>query len=234
MQLKLKNLRAERERNEADEGEPDLKDKEKNKDGDSPEPSPAAFARDRISAEDSGGSCKESNSTNPKAKDRKTGGDKEGTEPEKKTKADGQDEMARPAREASCNGSSETLSKGSETAEAAPPILGDSGESVAGEKESSDVQSSVSLTRRRLWRLRKAISGSSSVAEEAETDAVSPVVANANHVNSAESQPLASFLEIIRSNKYGSVFLSRLEGQVFYRAIFSSRTTKEKKKNLCS
>ncbi|PKU69144.1 uncharacterized protein LOC110101258 [Dendrobium catenatum] len=213
LQLKLKNLRAERERSEADEGEPDLKDNEMNKDGDSPEPAPAAFARDRISAGDSGGSCKESNSTNPKAKEVKAGGGGEVTEPEKTTKADGHDMLAGPAREASCNGSSETLSKGSETAEPAPPILGESGESVAGEKESSDVQSSVSLSRRRRRRLQKAISGSSSVAEEAETDDVSPVAANANHITAAESQPLAAFLEIIRSSKYGSVFLSRLEGQ---------------------
>lgn len=213
LQLKLKNLRAERERSEADERELDLKDKETTKDGNSPGSAPAAFARDRISAGDSGGSCKESNSTNPKAKDAMTGGGGDGTAPEKTPQADGQDVMARPARQASCNGSSETLSKGSETAEAARPLLGESGESVAGEKESSDVQSSVSLSRRRRRRLRKAISGSSSVAEEAETDAVSPVAANANHITAAESQPLAAFLEIIRSSKYGSVFLSRLEGQ---------------------
>ncbi|XP_020592845.1 uncharacterized protein LOC110033262 [Phalaenopsis equestris] len=215
LQLKLKNLKEERERSGVDEGEPDLKDKETNKDGQSPVPATPTFAIDRISAGDSGGSCKESNSTNPKAKNAKTGGGGEGTEAEK-TKADGQDEMDmdRPAREASCNGSSETLSKGYETAEAIPPPLGESGESVAGEKESSDVQSSVSLSRRRRRRLRKAISGSSSVAEEVETDAFSPAVAaEANHIIAPESQPLAAFLEIIRSSKYGSVFLSRLEGQ---------------------
>ncbi|KAL0917219.1 hypothetical protein M5K25_012267 [Dendrobium thyrsiflorum] len=44
-------------------------------------------------------------------------------------------------------------------------------------------------------------------------DAISPISANANHIIAVESQPLAAFLEIIRSSKYGYVFLSRLEGQ---------------------
>lgn len=220
LQLKLKNLRAERERSEAGEREPDLKDKETNKEDESPGPGPDAFPRDLNSVGNSGGSCKESNSTDLKDKDVNPSGGGASTEPEKTPEAGGQDAMALPAHEASYNGSSETLSKGSETAEGGPLLLGESGESVAGEaageKESSDVQSSASLSRRKRrfqGKRRKAISGSSSVAEEAETDPFSTVAVNVKRSATVESHPLAAFLEIIRSSKYGSFFVRRLEGQ---------------------
>ncbi|KAK8956867.1 hypothetical protein KSP39_PZI000095 [Platanthera zijinensis] len=211
LQLKLKNLRAERERNDAGDRDPDPKDNETIKDGESPEPAPDAFARDLNSVGNSSGSCKESNSTDPKEKDVNPNGGVE-TEPEKTPDDGAQDDMPHPTGEDSYNGSSETLSKGSETADGAALLLGESGESVAGGKESSDVQSSASLSKRRRGKRQNAISGGSSVAE-AETDAVSAVAVNVKRPATAESQPLATFLEIIQSNKYGSIFMRRLEGQ---------------------
>ncbi|KAG0465006.1 hypothetical protein HPP92_019170 [Vanilla planifolia] len=199
-------------------GDLDLKEQEKNMEGESPGSAPETLGRDRISGGESGRSCKESNSTDPKATEEQPGGE-EATEPVQAPQPGGPTSISRPARELSYNGSSETLSKGEETPDAAPPPPGESGESVAGdapegeaEKESSDVQSSASLSRRWKGRRRKTVSGSSSVAEEAEADAVSPVTANAKRTG-AESQPLASFFEIVRSSKYGSFFVRRLESQ---------------------
>ncbi|KAK8963165.1 hypothetical protein KSP40_PGU014888 [Platanthera guangdongensis] len=211
LQSKLKNLRAERERDDAGDRDPDPKGNETIKDGESPEPAPDAFARDLNSVGNSSGSCKESNSTDPKEKDVNPNGGVE-TEPEKTPDDGAQDNMPHPTREDSYNGSSETLSKGSETADGAALLLGESGESVAGGKESSDVQSSASLSKRRRGKRQNAISGGSSVAE-AETDAVSAVAINVKRPATAESQPLAAFLEIIQSNKYGSIFMRRLDGQ---------------------
>lgn len=212
LQLKLKNLRAERERNDAgDRGEPDPKDNETIKDGESPGPVPDPFVGDLNSVGNSSGSCKESNSTDPKEKDANPDGGV-GTEPEKTPDNGALDDAAHPPREDSYNGSSETLSKGSETADGAGLLLGESGESVAGGKDNSDVQSSASLSKRRRAKRQKAVSGSSSVAE-AETDAVSAVAVNVKRPGAAESQPLAAFLEIIQSNKYGSIFMRRLEAQ---------------------
>lgn len=61
------------------------------------------------------------------------------------------------------------------------------------------------------------VSGSSSGEDEPEADAVSPVRKRV----AAESQPLIAFLEVIRTDKYGSVFERRLEGQrsVRYRSL---------------
>ncbi|PKA51073.1 hypothetical protein AXF42_Ash010513 [Apostasia shenzhenica] len=219
LQSKLKQLRAERETSER---EMDLKEEEKDKDGELPDSPPGLIVRgDRMSCGDSRGSCKESNSTDLKVKDHKnSAGGEEADGAKTAQEADTRPApTARPAGEVSYNGSSETLQKGAaQTAEERPPT-GESGESVAGEsaevlggKESSDVQSSASLSRRRRGRRRKAVSGSSSIAGDAETDAVSPIAACTRRT-AAGSQPLASSLEIIRSSKYGSIFLRRLDSQ---------------------
>ncbi|MCL7043871.1 hypothetical protein MKW94_017780 [Papaver nudicaule] len=128
----------------------------------------------------------------------------------------------------SCNGSSETIAKdpvaqevvkkSSETTipvgetrepaelwESVAESKGGNGEE--GTKESSDVQSSASLSRKN--RRRKITSGSSS-GEERETDEVSPAIKRI----SVKSEPLYGFLEMILSHKFGSVFQSRLESQV--------------------
>lgn len=125
-----------------------------------------------LAAEISGRSCKESNesnSTDLKEDEKAKPGDESGTGLET-----GMDRTA-----------GEVGKPGSE-----------SSESVAESKESSDVQSSASLSTRR----RKAVSSG-----EAEGGpALSP----------AESQPLIAFLETICSDKFGSTFERRLESQV--------------------
>ncbi|KAJ1702539.1 hypothetical protein LUZ63_002318 [Rhynchospora breviuscula] len=124
-----------------------------------------------VAAEISGRSCKESNESN--STDLK------------------QDEKAKPGDESGTG-----LEAGTDrTAGAVGKRNGESGESVAESKESSDVQSSASLSTRR----RKAVSSG-----EAE---VGPVL------SLAESQPLVAFLEMLRSDKLGSVFERRLESQ---------------------
>ncbi|KAJ4811212.1 DNA-binding bromodomain-containing protein [Rhynchospora pubera] len=124
-----------------------------------------------VAAEISGRSCKESNESN--STDLK------------------QDEKAKPGDESGTG-----LQAGTErTAGEVAKRNGESGESVAESKESSDVQSSASLSTRR----RKAVSSG-----EVE---VGPAL------SLAESQPLVAFLEILRSDKLGSVFERRLESQ---------------------
>lgn len=125
-----------------------------------------------IAAEISGRSCKESNESN--STDLK------------------EDEKAKPGDESGTG-----LETGTDrTAGEVGKPGGESGESVAESKESSDVQSSASLSTRR----RKAVS--SGEAEGGPT--LSP----------AESQPLIALLETIRSDKFGSTFERRLESQV--------------------
>lgn len=75
----------------------------------------------------------------------------------------------------------------------------------AGGRESSDVQSSASLSRRR--RKRDFAGGASSGDEESPADKLACV----------KSQPLAGFLEIIRSHNFGLLFERRLEIQVISR-----------------
>jgi hypothetical protein len=125
-----------------------------------------------VAAEISGRSCKESNESN-------STGLKE-------------DEKAKPGDESGTGletGTDRTAGELGETG-------GESGESVAESKESSDVQSSASLSTRR----RKDVSGG-----EAEVGSA---------LSQAESQPLIAFLEILRSDNCGSVFQCRLESQV--------------------
>ena len=182
---------------------------------------PDKSAGGRISGEYSGRSCKESNSTEPKAEEVKV-------EERIKKEADpavngsrsvsGSGPVAGAA--ASYNGSSDTIGKGAVRTPAVErnQAVNESGESVAeskggeeeeGTKESSDVQSSASLSRRRRRGRRRRGSAS---AGEPEAEAVSAV----RKAVDAESQPLIAFLETIRSNMDGSVFDRRLENQVSY------------------
>ncbi|KAM0941514.1 putative transcription factor MYB-related family [Dioscorea sansibarensis] len=219
LQIKVERLKGERERitGEAEHGggpggEADLKSGEGRKGpaGSTPE----ALAGDRIS----GRSCKESNSTDPKEDGRKPDGDTENAED---TAGDGKRKTDPVAGERSDDRSSAAgdpdPADPRESGESAAESKG--GEAVErardGEKESSEVQSSASLTRRRrMGRRRKAPSVSSSgvaaAAPEPETDVVSPDAAS---VPSTASQPLVSFLEIIRSSIPGSVFARRLDSQ---------------------
>lgn len=80
-------------------------------------------------------------------------------------------------------------------------------------KQSSDVQSSASLSRKKRRRRRKdgGAAGVSSSGEEPEGDEVSPAT---KRVSTVKSEPLVKFLGIIRSHRLGSVFERRLRSQV--------------------
>ncbi|XP_058070848.1 uncharacterized protein LOC131219623 [Magnolia sinica] len=241
LQLKVKKLKEERERSleetengdeKADLAKEETKnegDTEKEKDGEDDRSSPENVDGKRISGEDSdreNQSFNESNSTDPKDKQRETEGEKRpeddaGTTAGKPDPASGESPEEKAVGEGSYNGSSDTVAKGTAAAKSPAPtpapdtgesaefresVAESKGEGVEGAKESSDVQSSASLSRKR--RRRKAISGSSS-GEEPEADDVSPVSKRIP----VKSQPLVGFLEIIRSHKHGSVFERRLECQ---------------------
>nr|XP_010913905.1 serine/arginine repetitive matrix protein 1 isoform X2 [Elaeis guineensis] len=241
LQLKVKKLQEEREQSllEGDDGKrrPDLKEKEGRKNRESPGSTPGNIPGNRISG-DSGRSCEESNSTDPKDVEEKPRVGLEeaeaapGAETKSADQAMGGD--VKSAGEASYNGSSDTIAKAAVVANTARPLpLGDSGESMAeskggepeaereGAKETSDVQSSASLSRRQRRRRRrggrtKGFSGCSSGGDEPEADAVSP----GGERVAAESPPLITFVEFIRAHKFGSVFERRLESQsVRYRSM---------------
>ncbi|XP_010265891.1 PREDICTED: uncharacterized protein LOC104603529 [Nelumbo nucifera] len=194
--------------------------------------SPENAAGARVSGEESdreNQSFNESNSTDPKAEIRDNGvGETEKKREPVETVTGGPDPVSgesKPVGEGSYNGSSDTVAKESA---AAPPIGkslgavkatvdGDSlelWESVAeskgggeeGMKESSDVQSSASLSSKK--NRKKTISGSSS-GEEPGTEEISPAIKRI----SVKSQPLVAILEIIRSHKHGSMFERRLDSQ---------------------
>ncbi|KAJ0961698.1 hypothetical protein J5N97_000017 [Dioscorea zingiberensis] len=219
LQLKVKRLKDERERErsigEAEHGSGGANRKSGEERKGSAGSTPEALAGDRIS----GRSCKESNSTDPKEDGRKPDWDVENAGD---TAGDGNRKTDPIAGERSDDRSSAAgdpdPADPRESGESAAESKGDEAEEREGEKESSEVQSSASLTRRRrrMGRRQKAPSASSSGvaaagAEEPETDVGSP---HAGSVPAVGSQPLFSFLHIVRSNKPGSVFARRLESQV--------------------
>ncbi|KAJ6852569.1 uncharacterized protein M6B38_254245 [Iris pallida] len=181
LQLKVKRLKEERERS--------LKppDSDPDKDGKN--------------------SCKESNSTEPKPEEEERIRKPDPAAPGSGT---GTGRVVG-GGETSYNGSSDTIAKGADPSPATDPNpVNESGESVAeskggepdGNKESSDVQSSASLTRRRHGgRLRKAVASDSAGGGAADAPA------------EVESQPLISVLGMLRSSEYGPIFDRRLESQ---------------------
>nr|XP_016472903.1 PREDICTED: uncharacterized protein LOC107794870 [Nicotiana tabacum] len=122
----------------------------------------------------------------------------------------------RPVREDSCNGSSDSVEKPPvgvtmkvEPVSESPELVESMAESKGGEegtKENSDVQSSVSKSRKKLDDI---VVGGCSSGDEREKENRSPAVKEIP----VESQPLIVFLEKIRSHKLGSMFERRLESQ---------------------
>ncbi|KAF8396064.1 hypothetical protein HHK36_017676 [Tetracentron sinense] len=208
LQLKVNRLKEQREHSLREENSDEKPDLEKDSNGkydkkevdeEQDKSSPASVTGNSVPGEVSdreNQSFNESNSTEPKGENRKTSK----PEPLEITtiKPDPVSEESKPAYEGSFNGSSDTIVKGGEEEEM---------------KDSSDVQSSANLSKKK--RRMKVISGSSG--EEPETDEVSPAIKRI----SVKSQPLISFLEIIWSHKYGSLFHRRLESQetVHYRNL---------------
>ncbi|XP_042512991.1 nuclear receptor corepressor 2-like [Macadamia integrifolia] len=239
---KLKDAREQSFREkENDEQKPDLetdsdgkervKEDEKERDAKSEKSTPEKVAGVSVTGEDSdreNQSFNESNSTDPKVQNQ----EEDVAEAEKKPvpveiaveRPDLVSGDSKPVGEGSYHGSSETIAKGSaplpvgkspgantvreagESPELWESVAESKGGGEEGQKESSDVQSSASLSKKNSR--KKVISGSSS-GEEPEADEVSPAIKNI----SVKSQPLMSFLEIIRSHKYGSIFERRLESQ---------------------
>ncbi|KAF9614554.1 hypothetical protein IFM89_019301 [Coptis chinensis] len=201
LQLKVKRLKEEREHSSKDSGEvkPDLETKSQNLVAEKPIPGEDSDRENQ--------SFNESNSSDPK---RPISLD---TKPET---VEPVGNVSKPAGEDSCNGSSETIGKNTNSAVSQAlklePIqkretrestelwesFAESKEVVM--KENSDVQSSASLSHRR----KKDVSVSSSGGEE-----ISPAMKRL----SVKSQPLVKIFEIIKGHKYGSVFERRLESQ---------------------
>ncbi|KAA8515723.1 hypothetical protein F0562_018666 [Nyssa sinensis] len=229
LQLKVKRLEEERERsskeNENGDEKPDLaKDFEeersendkKDVNATPDETSPENVAGKSVSGKESDGqsqSFNESNST----ENRETGAKDEGREPPERVetgivKPDPALSGSKQAGEDSYNDSSDTIAKHAPSKPSQEKKVGDSAElrdsaaeSKEGTKESSDVQSSASLTRTKHQ--NREASGGSSGSDE-------PVVSPATTKrDSIQSEPLAGLLDIIGSHKHGSMFVRRLESQ---------------------
>ncbi|VAI73975.1 unnamed protein product [Triticum turgidum subsp. durum] len=177
LQSKVKRLKEERERSLSGETTPAFKD-ERETGNDSPE---EAGGENGLSGEASARSCKESNSSDLKPP---PGHDSGGAAAD--DDAEVKDEPAAGEMAAKDEASGESAA-GSKEADAV--------------KESSDVQSSASPSRKRRRRLRKVGGG-----DVASTSAPVPLPA-------AEAQPLLAFLESVRTSKSGAVFERRLESQ---------------------
>ncbi|KAK9273242.1 hypothetical protein L1049_018049 [Liquidambar formosana] len=201
------------------------------------EVSPEKAAVKSISGEDSdyrgNGSYNESNSTNHKGEIRGSDEPKETAEPPEPG-ADEPDPTrteSKPVGDGSNNSNLDTVTKKRggvlKVAKAAIPAggigesneLGESGaeskrEGKEGTKQSSDVQSSASLSKGKRRRRRRGGGGgfgigSCSSGEDPEGDEVSPATKRI----AVKSQPLVRFLGIIRSHKLGSMFERRLRSQ---------------------
>ncbi|KAA8518258.1 hypothetical protein F0562_015859 [Nyssa sinensis] len=195
-----------------------------NGDGEPEKASPKLVAGKSLSGEESdreNQSVNESNSTDPKSDNIETGREEVKTEPEPIEIGEEKPEVqTKPAREDSCNGSSDSIAKepvresvkvepeGGESD--SPELLESVAESKGGNegaKESSDVQSSASLSRQKGR--DKVGAGACSSGEEPENEDQSPAIKEV----SVKSQPFIDFLETIRSHKLGSIFDRRLESQ---------------------
>nr|CAB3481404.1 unnamed protein product [Digitaria exilis] len=197
LQSKVKRLKEERERSISGEANPPSvkaeEDEEEPAEGKGSLEEDAAGGEDRVSGGESGRSCKESNSS----------------------------DLKRPADDAgvaSAAGDGAAAAREEEEEAAARESLDVkreqvSGESVAGskeaDKESSDVQSSASPSRRRE---REGGGGCGGGGEEAEAEASASPSARAA-LPAAEAEALLAFLESVRTSKPGSVFERRLESQ---------------------
>lgn len=229
----MKSLEEERERslkeNENGDGEPDLEknlekersENEKNDDARAPEERLPELAVGDVSDRENR-SFNESSSTanRPAGLEGRAEPEPVGTSG---FKPDPVPSDSKPASEDSYNDSSNTVAakhaaaakvsrekKGGELAGLRDSMEG----SKDGVKESSDVQSSASLTRKR--RREKEVSGGGK-------PVVSPATIKREGV---KSEPLVGLLDIIRSHKHGSMFERRLEYEVniqyYCRSIFQS------------
>ncbi|XP_057495771.1 uncharacterized protein LOC130780782 [Actinidia eriantha] len=221
LELKVKRLEEERERSLKDDqndgGKPDL---EKNLEGERSknDKDDAAGTPEVAGNEDSDRENRSFNESNSMGN--------RGKEPEPVetvgVKPDPVSSGSKPTGEGSYNNSSDTVAKrvaakasqercsqkkpsqekkGGDSAE----LRNAAGESKEGVKESSDVQSTASLTRRR--RREKEVSGSGGGGDE---PVLSPATIKREVV---KSEPFVTILDVIRSHKHGSMFERRFKSQ---------------------
>ncbi|KAB2013179.1 hypothetical protein ES319_D09G139700v1 [Gossypium barbadense] len=220
LQMKVQKLKEEREQSLTENGkETEKSDLEPEKGSEKKEENETENitrrpVNSREESERENHSVNESNSTDPKEESPGTGPDEAKVEPEPVEPDGGETgkevQSVKPGGEASCNGSCDSVAKGSaENSERVDPReTGDSPESVAESKgeepnrESSDVQSSASLSGKEKKN-----------AEPDEPDNGELDQSLSIKKVSVESQPLVALLDIFRSHKLGSLFERRLEIQ---------------------
>ncbi|XP_012485627.1 uncharacterized protein LOC105799545 [Gossypium raimondii] len=220
LQMKVQKLKEEREQSLTENGkETEKSDLEREKGSEKKEENETENitrrpVNGREESERENHSVNESNSTDPKEESPGTGPDEAKVEPEPVEPDGGETgkevQSVKPGGEASCNGSCDSVAKGSaENSERVDPReTGDSPESVAESKgeepnrESSDVQSSASLSGKEKKN-----------AEPDEPDNGELDQSLSIKKVSVESQPLVALLDIFRSHKLGSLFERRLEIQ---------------------
>ncbi|KAK5803927.1 uncharacterized protein LOC108457206 [Gossypium arboreum] len=220
LQMKVQKLKEEREQSLTKNGkETEKSDLEREKGSEKKEENETENitrrpVNSREESERENHSVNESNSTDPKEESPGTVPDEAKDEPEPVEPDGGETgkevQSVKPGGEASCNGSCDSVAKGSaENSERVDPReTGDSPESVAESKgeepnrESSDVQSSASLSG------KEKKNAEPDEPDNGELDQ-SPSIKKV----SVESQPLVAFLEIFRSHKLGSFFERRLGSQ---------------------
>lgn len=230
LELKVKRLHEERERSlKENDKEVDL-NKDRPVDEGEGERRTAEFTGKPISGMDSGdrenGSYNESNSTNPKGEVRGANVDESNvkTKPVEPVVIEQNPVRNEPTLTGPCsNGSSigPLAEEGDgvlKQVEVTIPVNGktfeefmakSNREGKEGAKQSSDVQSSAGLSKRKRGRRAKGVVVGSSSGEDAEGVEFSPATKKV----AVKSEPLARILEIIRSHKLGSMFERRLPNQ---------------------
>lgn len=228
--MKVKKMEEDRERSVREESESDLEKKSAGNICVEPE-SEAVTAGEPVAGEDLEKdqlSVNESNSTDLRAKKLRTA--EKDPEPVRTGEDDARQNRTgkvseepselksepdrKPVREDSCNGSSNSIKTSNRKAKSRPgnepaglvePDAESGGEEEAAAKESSDVQSTASRSRKEE-RKNKVRRGSRSGEHEDQSHAVKD--------KSSELQPLVDFLQFIRAQKFSSVFQRRLRSQV--------------------
>ncbi|KAJ4705580.1 putative DNA-binding bromodomain-containing protein [Melia azedarach] len=194
LQLKVKRLTEERERNEEEKetkkGDQMITGEEEREVIDNKPESLTGKPESGEESDRENRSVNESNSTDPKVEDT----EKE-TEPAEPVPDKHVGEDAKPAGEDSCNGSCGSAAKKSAAKSERVDSL-EAGESVAESEDSGEVESAVSLSRKEEEKNDKP---EKSENEEDQFPAAAKQV-------SVESQTLIDCLEIIRSHKFGSLF----------------------------
>lgn len=217
LELKVKRLEEERERSLKDEAEAvDLK-KDLEGDGRETAPAPENRAGKSLSDDKDNRSFNESNSTSQRGDGQGPPGNgvvAEQVRPEPvRNEPDPSRAGSAPRNDSSFdNGKEEDIevkASGSGRLGELESVGESKREKEATSKQSSDVQSSASLSRKKRRRRGGGVVGSSS-GEEPEGDEVSPAT---KRVSAVKSEPLVKLLGIIRSHRLGSVFERRLRSQ---------------------